>query len=367
MTRGKSHRGQLYTTVTPSLELNTGTISHTFVLTLSTMEVGQNVLHDIPIHHVSSFDIEDAFSDSDVDDLNYQFSPDVIREDMAEKFDTGGVETAEEAASNRFPVIQSPPFATIDLNGDGESSGSRFASRSPPSTDSEELSSEVDQVSPSTADKHPEEECEKHIDDLPTDNPYPNVIIDASAGQLHTNRISLTSEWNNSRGPTEHLSSPSSQSSSLPPHTAQSTRSLPTPTLISHQARQAIQSTSSTPAPVASPPPPLSTTDPTPLPSSSSAPPSSQSQPMQKHFTHRPTRSIGPSAFEKVRSKTRPNYLPPKPRNEDDKHMSDWESMMQQSRTAGQGTGCEEKARLLTSDHNSGKETKGSTRTSPGT
>ena len=51
---------------------------------------------------------------------------------------------------------------------------------------------------------------------------------------------------------------------------------------------------------------------------------------------HRPSRSIGPSALEKVLSKTRPSFLPPKQRQEDRKHLADWEKMMKQSRAAGE-------------------------------
>ena len=61
--------------------------------------------------------------------------------------------------------------------------------------------------------------------------------------------------------------------------------------------------------------------------SSSSSPPSS--------ISHKPTRSTGPSVFEKVVSKTRPHFLPPKNRDEDRKHLADWESMMKRSRAAG--------------------------------
>ena len=40
--------------------------------------------------------------------------------------------------------------------------------------------------------------------------------------------------------------------------------------------------------------------------------------------------------LDKVVSKTRPTYLPPKPRSEDKKHMQDWEKMMKHSRAAGE-------------------------------
>jgi hypothetical protein len=55
-----------------------------------------------------------------------------------------------------------------------------------------------------------------------------------------------------------------------------------------------------------------------------------------KNPTHRPTRSSGPSALEKVMSRTRPSFLPPKSRQEDNKHLDEWESMMKQSRATGE-------------------------------
>lgn len=50
---------------------------------------------------------------------------------------------------------------------------------------------------------------------------------------------------------------------------------------------------------------------------------------------HRPTRSVGPSALEKFVSRTRPSFLPPKSKDEDNRHLADWEAMMGQSRVAG--------------------------------
>ncbi|KAI0347719.1 RabGAP/TBC [Trametopsis cervina] len=49
---------------------------------------------------------------------------------------------------------------------------------------------------------------------------------------------------------------------------------------------------------------------------------------------HRITRSAGPSMLDKVISKTRPTFLPPKPKAEDLKHLADWEQMMKKSRAA---------------------------------
>lgn len=46
------------------------------------------------------------------------------------------------------------------------------------------------------------------------------------------------------------------------------------------------------------------------------------------------SRVVGPSVFQKVVSKTRPYFLPPKSREEDRKHLADWEAMMKESRAA---------------------------------
>jgi TBC1 domain family member 14 len=57
------------------------------------------------------------------------------------------------------------------------------------------------------------------------------------------------------------------------------------------------------------------------------------------NFSHKSTRSIsGPSTFEQVMSRTRPTFLPPKPKGEDLKHLADWEEMMRNSRAAGKCT-----------------------------
>jgi hypothetical protein len=40
--------------------------------------------------------------------------------------------------------------------------------------------------------------------------------------------------------------------------------------------------------------------------------------------------------LEKVRSKTRPSFLPPKSRQEDNKHLGEWEKMMRLSRASGE-------------------------------
>jgi hypothetical protein len=82
---------------------------------------------------------------------------------------------------------------------------------------------------------------------------------------------------------------------------------------------------------------PSSTTTPGSLPAvNSTASPRNSVHSESSRRGHRPSRSVGPSALDKVISKTRPNFLPPKPKVEDLKHMADWEEMMKQSRVIGE-------------------------------
>jgi TBC1 domain family member 14 len=48
------------------------------------------------------------------------------------------------------------------------------------------------------------------------------------------------------------------------------------------------------------------------------------------------TKKTGRSALQKVISKTRPTHLPPKPKEEDVKHLKVWEDMMKKSKQAGE-------------------------------
>ena len=73
----------------------------------------------------------------------------------------------------------------------------------------------------------------------------------------------------------------------------------------------------------------------TPTHSSTTSPPISSQSESPKHGGHRHTRSVGPSTLDKVISRTRPTFLPPKPKTEDLKHLADWETMMKQSRAVG--------------------------------
>lgn len=290
--------------------------------------------------NTSSFDFDDAFSDGDADEMTYRFSPNTLREDLARNMPAieKSWSEAKDSAAPSEPSEVPSTFAS-DPATDGKDPVLRSRSRSPPRTpspsESPTTSAYFSQISLSVSD-----DISKDTDQVSTngtialdDNPYPNIIIDASNG-TPPYRVSSASDPH--AYTTENNSGPPSSfpSLELPPNTAQSTQSLPTPT--SHPARFPQQSNTATPTPSSSPSPSpsASTFEDTSLPSSSSAP-QSQLSPPQKPFKHRPTRSTGPSAFEKVRSKTRPMFLPPKPRQEDDKHMADWESMMRLSRANG--------------------------------
>ncbi|KAF8078919.1 rab-GTPase-TBC domain-containing protein [Lyophyllum atratum] len=294
-----------------------------------------------PLHRPSTFNLDDAFSDDDSNELAYQFSPEAIREEIARSLPPmeSAWSAGDSAHSNRFFEEQNLSVSTLDINGNRPAS--RSDSHSPPRTPrspSPELSDQFSQISLDNGkDEVEEEHVEEHTTGHEVVHAYPNVIIDASAGKTHPQRISFVRDLEEPDDRIEHPSPPPSSFLEYPPDSAYSTQSLPPPA-------------ASQPSPSLPPPRPLSATppiifhppsnsifnpnsNPASIPSSSSAP-QPQLKPPQKPSGHRPTRSTGPSIFEKVRSKTRPIFLPPKPRQEDDKHMADWQTMMKQSRAA---------------------------------
>lgn len=301
---------------------------------------------EVPIHHASAFDFDDAFSDGDSNEMGDQLSPDALREDLERNVRSLKAWMEPEGPLSDPFEDENQSVSTLDMNGNGPAPRSESPSQSTPSPSSPsprslEMSDHFSQISLSLSDNnggwHSSSTGNLTIDDS-VDNSYPSVIIDASEpGTSHLHRgISVTSISKDHGGEAHTTLSPYS-TMALPPDTAYSTQSLPTPTPMVHEARTRPLSATATPTPAASPQPPVPVPDPDPasIPSSSSAP-QPPPQPPQKPFKHRPTRSTGPSAFEKVRSKTRPTFLPPKPRQEDEKHMADWQSMMKLSRAAGQ-------------------------------
>jgi TBC1 domain family member 14 len=185
--------------------------------------------------------------------------------------------------------------STVDLDRPSPDTHSRSASQSSVRSPGDpSFFHHFSRISLSERPTESQDQEEAHI-------PYPTVIIDVS--KPPPNRVEVLSERH---GPPHlQLESPSTDQEDL--------RSQP---------YSAPSSTS----------PSLNQT------SSSSALPPSLSAPGQSStfVHHRQSRSAGPSAFQKVLSKTRPTFLPPKDRQEDRKHMADWEAMMKQSRAAGE-------------------------------
>lgn len=78
------------------------------------------------------------------------------------------------------------------------------------------------------------------------------------------------------------------------------------------------------------------TSEPVPTRNSTTSPPTFLRTEPSRPSAHRHSRSVGKSTLDKVVSRTRPTFLPPKPKTEDLKHLADWEAMMKQSRSAGE-------------------------------
>lgn len=288
--------------------------------------------------NASTFDLDDAFSDGD--DVGFEFSPDVIREEMVRTRSNGDFIEDEDgepqSTSNGFFHGHDTSVSTLDMDGAGVSASSVPSTSSPsisPDGSPQFVSISLSRSTSGAEVNNDEEEHEEgpETEEAATEeetSTYPNVQIDVS--QPPTHRVTLSIDSNHSRASTEHQtlqsdSQPPQPSSDMsPPHSAASAQSLPVPMSERCDALSTSTSSSSVSAPGT-------------ITASSSLPntqPSHLALP-QTSNGHRQTRSAGPSILEKVMSKTRPSFLPPKSRQEDKKHMSDWQSMMKQSRAAG--------------------------------
>jgi len=163
-------------------------------------------------------------------------------------------------------------------------------------------------------------------------HPRPSPLPSTSNGDRNT-YIPSSASTPTSKGPRNHQGQ--SQSQSVPPSTThrRSTEDSYTRDEPDHISPDPIRTVLSASSLV----PASSTSMPEPIPTSSSMgaplnPP--RSEPFRRG--HRPSKSVGPSALDKVISKTRPTFLPPKPKVEDLRHMADWETMMKQSRVVGE-------------------------------
>ncbi|OCH96434.1 RabGAP/TBC [Obba rivulosa] len=279
---------------------------------------------------LSRLSLDDAFDDADDHDVSLEFSPSAIRAALSKNLNGGedwhpGLDNASiDSAKVGYSVDPDASVSTFDIDARSPPTLERtFSSESmdrPQLThyDSAQdslydvpLSESVSQASvssqlssPPAPPSHPN--GRDHVSEFPSvqihtsdDTPVvaevksePALGGDTSLGRTQQ---SVSHEEVRARNPLS-LSSPLRASAN-----AVSTSSLPLPT------------SQSLPVPSTSEPP--------------AHPPSNAPR-------HRPARPMGPSALDKVVSKTRPSFLPPKDRSEDKKHMADWEKMMKHSRVA---------------------------------
>jgi len=280
----------------------------------------------------TSLSLDDAFSDADDSQANYPFSSVVIRADLAravsysqEDKEQDGVEEssgADATEDTRGPLPGLSVFVfgfPVTLRIPNQFCRDTLS----PTLDANNLDTKFDTVSLSET---PVEKL-SHAEDHHYDVQEKPDVTDEVREQRHT-RNDSTSETQHRAADAEDSHSdptasdatqesppPSPPQSEFPPDTSASEDEPEAPPgQITHER------SASTPSlylpPVGSRPT-----------SSSSSPPSS--------ISHKPTRSVGPSVFERVVSKTRPSFLPPKSRDEDQKHLADWERMMKRSRAAG--------------------------------
>lgn len=262
--------------------------------------VEDSVPVSVPVHHVTPFDYDDAFSDTDDQDMSYQFSPDAVREEVAknipgidDSWNNSNQQNGQHKVSNGFFEAADNSVSTIDMNSHSPASENSSRARSPDESEFSSIS-----LSASPVLEINEQGADNNLDD-----PYPTVLIDASKSP--NSRVSLSS-----RPPPGEPSLPSASSSSSiasssaekSPHTARSGPNSTPPS-------STIAASSSSLSPSATPPVP---------PSESNAIPHTPSAPVlqNKPPAHRPARSLGPSILQKVVSKTRPPFLPPKSREE---------------------------------------------------
>ncbi|KAG2062261.1 RabGAP/TBC [Suillus hirtellus] len=274
------------------------------------------------------FDLDDAFSDGEDADYNLEFSSAAIRKHLAENPSWAGNHDREDDGETEYSSARDhdTSISTFCLDGSSNSySETRSSSSSSPPLTAEEqpdeqqvpqdfsditLSEEPNANGHSTSHEGTREEDAS----APRDTSYPVVHIDVSRSppsRVMTNTGAESNGEDHQEDETVHPVSNVS-SSYLPPP--------------SHDI------------------PPLPPSPSSPLPKSPTTPIVTSQR--------RQTYSAGPSAFQKVMSKTRPHFLPPKNRQEDQKHMADWQAMMKQSRAA------EEKRRKALQERRSARELK---------
>lgn len=273
----------------------------------------------------TSFSFDDAFSDADDSDPNYAFSSIVIRADLARavSYSQEGKEVgdAEEPSDVDATGDTREPGLSLSVFGFSVTTRASPLSRdiSGSTVDANHLDSKFDSVSLSETpvEKSPHEKDHYDVQDVPevtNDGHEQDTGNDSTLEAQDRDVYAEDSHFDPAVLDTVQESRPPSPpQSELPPDTSNSEDEPDSP--LGQTTHEKSASTPSLPfSPVHS--------------RSASSPPSSS-------FGHKFTRSVGPSVFERVVSKTRPSFLPPKSKYEDQKHMADWEKMMRRSRAAG--------------------------------
>lgn len=312
-------------------------------------------------HHRSSssispavrFNFDDAFSDTEDTADSYEFSAAAIRAELEKNMSAGHVE-AEGGWSMEHDFDDLMTKIGYVDGSERDSSGLRIdpgyneelspptqqppspetISTSYPSEDDVQSFDEVNLASEFSSvnlQSPPEPELEEPKFNLHEHTPEEHVLeVDNTVVQIDASQDHPMPSVVRVDSPSPHISSPShttvrSMSPSTPPHDEQI--SFSTPSTSSHPITpRSTQSTSSLQMP-------SSASLPTPTSAASDASTSSAAT-----AKHRVTRSVGPSMLDKVISKTRPTFLPPKSKAEDLKHLADWETMMKKSRIAGKSS-----------------------------
>ena len=294
--------------------------------------VKENVEKSPPV--TTPFSLDDAFSDADDTDPNYEFSSIAIRADLARAIpssqgdeELAGAEESPDVGvmGDTSEILPGPSSSVSGVLVTSSWASPRCRDISSPTLDPNQLDAKFDAVSLSESPVEKPLQVEDH-DDIQNGL----EATDDGQGQGHTRNSSASETQHGVTYPEESHSDPTtpdaSQESPPPPSLPPIEPPPQADTPISggesetHPGQTTHERSTSTHSLSA---PRLDT------------PSAASSLPRPPPSGHRPTRSTGPSMLEKVVSRTRPSFLPPKSRNEDKRHLADWENMMKQSRAAG--------------------------------
>lgn len=306
-------------------EMTTATSPPELIVSDEDEESSQDLQQPTP-QRLEKFNLDDAFSvHEDEDPASLDLDPNSIlralqsrdaiigeaNDDSEDKWENADNETADmrneqnstydstETSISTLEIdpveLHHSPGTPPQASSSHQSMESEDSPGTPPDDPTVEIGSQFTTISlspPSHSSPH------SHIHEI--DHTYPNVIIDAS-------KSPITDVRNHGLELTPSVSQRTSGSS---------TTTFETPANATAPSLKIDSGSPLTTPPVGSPKSPSS--------------PVHRSLPSYgKH------RSSGPSTLQKVVSKTRPPYLPPKQKDEDEKHSREWEEMMQRSRLLG--------------------------------